>query len=37
MDRSFLAEIEAGRTNPSLDTIHRLADAVGVNPREFFD
>jgi transcriptional regulator with XRE-family HTH domain len=36
MDRSFLAEIEGGRTNPSLDTMHRLADALGVDPGAFF-
>ena len=36
MDRSFLAEIEGGRTNPSLDTIHRLADALDVQPADLF-
>lgn len=36
MDRAFLVEIEAGRRNPSLDTIHRLADTLGVPVTDLF-
>jgi transcriptional regulator with XRE-family HTH domain len=36
MDRAFLVEIEAGRRNPSLDTIHRIADTLGVPVTDLF-
>jgi len=36
MDRSYLADIEAGRRNPTLDVIWRLAKGLGVTPRDFF-
>lgn len=31
VDRTYLSEIERGLKNPSLDTIVRLADAVGIS------
>jgi transcriptional regulator with XRE-family HTH domain len=36
MDRSFLADVERGVRNPTLDTIHRLALGLGISPAEFF-
>lgn len=34
--QSFLANVESGKKKPSVMTILRLADALKVNPREFF-
>ena len=34
--QSFLANVESGRKKPSLLTILRIAEALNVNPREFF-
>lgn len=34
--QSFLANVESGKKKPSLLTILRLAEALNVNPREFF-
>lgn len=34
--QSFLANVESGKKKPSLLTILRIADALNVNPREFF-
>ena len=37
VERSYLADIEAGGRNPTLDVIVRLATGLGLSPREFFD
>lgn len=34
--QSFLANVESGKKEPSLLTILRIAEALNVNPREFF-
>ena len=34
--QSFLANVESGKKKPSVVTIIRLAEALNVNPREFF-
>ena len=34
--QSFLANVESGKKKPSVMTILRIADALKVNPREFF-
>lgn len=34
--QSFLANVESGKKKPSLLTILRIAEALNVNPREFF-
>ena len=34
--QSFLANVESGKKKPSVLTILRIADALNVNPREFF-
>lgn len=34
--QSFLANVESGKKKPSLLTILRNAEALNVNPREFF-
>ena len=34
--QSFLANVESGKKRPSLLTILRIAEALNVNPREFF-
>lgn len=31
LDRSYLSEIERGLVNPSLETLKRIADALGVS------
>ncbi len=31
-DRSYIADLEAGKGHPSLGTFMRLADALGLNP-----
>jgi transcriptional regulator with XRE-family HTH domain len=36
MDRSYLADIEAGHRNPTLDVIHRLASGLEVAATELF-
>lgn len=36
MNKSHLSELERGKTNPSLTTVMRLADALGVNGSIFF-
>ena len=33
---SFLANVESGKKKPSVMTILRIAEALNVNPREFF-
>lgn len=37
LNRGFLARIEAGADNLSLQTLSRLALAMGVRPHEFLD
>lgn len=32
IDRSFITNIENGKTNPTLATIAKLAEAIGVSP-----
>jgi len=34
MDKGFVSNIEAGKTNPTLFTITKLAKVVGVSPSE---
>lgn len=34
--QSFLANVESGKKKPSLLTILRIAEALNVNPRDFF-
>jgi len=34
MDRSFISNIENGKTNPTLATISKLAKAIGVSTDE---
>ena len=36
VDRSFLSEIENGKSSPTLDTINKIAKALNVHPEEFF-
>jgi len=37
MHRNTVALLERGERNPSLETIRRLAKALGVSPGKFFD
>jgi transcriptional regulator with XRE-family HTH domain len=37
MEYSHLAKIERGDTNPTISTIHKLAVALKMTPRELFD
>jgi transcriptional regulator with XRE-family HTH domain len=37
MDRSYLAGIEVGVRNPSLNALARLADALSVRPAQLFE
>lgn len=37
MSRTYLAEVETGRRNVSIENISRIADGLGVSLREFFD
>jgi transcriptional regulator with XRE-family HTH domain len=37
VDASFAGELERGRANPSIRTVIRLADALGVALPELFD
>ena len=36
MSQSFLASVESGKKEPSVLTLLRIANALGVNPRIFF-
>ena len=36
LDRTYVSGIERGVRNPTLDVIHRLADALGVEVAEMF-
>jgi transcriptional regulator with XRE-family HTH domain len=35
--QELISRIENGAANPELDTLDRIADALGVKPRELFD
>lgn len=37
MDKPYLSSIENGRQNPTLLTLKKLADAMGVETKEFLD
>jgi DNA-binding XRE family transcriptional regulator len=37
IDRTYLSDLEAGRRNPTVTTLARLAKALGVRPSYFFD
>lgn len=37
LDRSNYHRIENGRTNPTLTTLKKVADAIGVSVKEFFE
>ncbi len=36
IDRAYLSEIENGRTNPSINILYAIADALHVNITDFF-
>lgn len=36
IDRSYLGQIERGESNVSLVNIHRIAEALGIEPAELF-
>jgi transcriptional regulator with XRE-family HTH domain len=36
MDRSYLADIESGRRNPTLDVLWRIAKGLSVGIRDLF-
>jgi len=35
VNRSFLSEIENGKSSPTLDTINKIAKALNISPEEF--
>ncbi|MGH1404181.1 MAG: helix-turn-helix domain-containing protein [Alphaproteobacteria bacterium] len=37
IDRSYLSEIENGHKNPSVLTLIKIADALGVSPKDILD
>lgn len=37
LHRTYIGSIERGERNVSLDNIHRLAVALGVDPQDLFD
>ena len=36
IDRAYLSEIENGRTNPSINILYAISDALHVNITDFF-
>ena len=36
LSQSFLANVEMGKKQPSVVTLLRIADALGVSPQDFF-
>ena len=36
LSQSFIANIEKGKKQPSVVTLIKIADALGVNPQDFF-
>ena len=36
VDRAFTGQLERARENPTVDTLEKLADALGVPLRDFF-
>lgn len=37
MSRTYLAEVEVGKRNVSIENINRIAEGLGVSLRDFFD
>ncbi len=37
ISRSYLADVEKNRYNPSLDTMKKIAEALGIHPSELLD
>ena len=37
VDRSYISEIELAKNSASLDVLERIADALGVDPKELFN
>lgn len=37
IDVTNISRIEQGRTNPTVYTLFRIADALEIHPKEFFD
>jgi transcriptional regulator with XRE-family HTH domain len=35
--QGFISEVENGKTSPELDTVGKIAAALGVHPRELFE
>jgi transcriptional regulator with XRE-family HTH domain len=35
--QGFISEVENGKTSPELDTLGKIAAALGVHPRELFE
>lgn len=37
VDRSYVSNIENGRMNPTLSTLEKLAEAIGISIKDLFD